>query len=172
MALTSETGWNDPGKNPPSLLDQMKLTLREDLHPQIEFYYHQQFRIYQEPYLIWDRDTWKRLLATCTLYRIEVGGEYGGDVMLENRPGGTKYIVDFSLLPPYQGKGIGKSVLAEVMRMGRRLTAMTREEVLHFFLKSGFVLRKTIRDYYFPGVHGYYIVFSRTLPGAGRRRPE
>jgi RimJ/RimL family protein N-acetyltransferase len=141
----------------------MKLRLREDLDPQVEFYYHQQFKIYQEPYLIWDRDTWERLLTTCTLYRIEVDGEYGGDVMLENRLKGTTYIIDFSLLPAYQGKGIGKSVLGEVMKMGRRLTAMTRKEVLHFFLKSGFVLKKTIRDYYYPGVEGYYIVFSRTL---------
>ena len=53
----------------------MEITLREDLDPDIEFYYHYQFKIYHEAYLIWDRDTWETVLTTCTVYRIEVHGK-------------------------------------------------------------------------------------------------
>jgi hypothetical protein len=37
---------------------------------------------------------------------------------------------------------------------------LTRREMLEFFLKSGFVLKKTIRNYYQAGVDGYYMTFS------------
>jgi len=138
----------------------MKIKLREDLDPDIDFYYHQQFKIYHEPYLIWDRDTWKTIITTCDVYHIEVNEKYNGDVMLEGRGKGTKYIVDFSILPEYQGKRIGKAVLEQVKKMGKKLTAITRKETLNFFLKSGFVLKRTIKNYYQPGVDGYYITFS------------
>ncbi|PIX22645.1 MAG: hypothetical protein COZ69_10590, partial [Deltaproteobacteria bacterium CG_4_8_14_3_um_filter_45_9] len=105
----------------------MEITLREDLDPDIDFYYHYQFKIYHEPYLIWDRDTWKTVLTTCTVYRIEVDGKYAGDVLLEGRGRGTKSIVDLSILPEYQGKGIGKAVLEQVKKMGIKLTAVTRK---------------------------------------------
>jgi ribosomal protein S18 acetylase RimI-like enzyme len=138
----------------------MKITLQEDLHPDIEFYYQNQFRIYHEPFLIWDRDIWETVLATCRVYRIEVDGEVAGDVLLEDEEKGTKSIVDFSLLPEYQGKGIGKAVLEQVKKMGARLTAVTRKETLAFFSKSGFVIKRRVKNYYAPGVDGYFIVFS------------
>jgi len=139
----------------------MKVTLREDTNPDPDFYYHLQFRIYYEPYLIWDRETWKTVLTTCDVYRVEIDGRYGGDVILEDRGKGTKYIVDFSVLPDYQGKGIGKSALEHIKKMTEGLTAVTRKEALRFFLKSGFVLRKTLKNYYHPGVDGYYITLGR-----------
>jgi hypothetical protein len=46
--------------------------------------------------------------------------------------------------------------------MGKALTAITRKETLNFFLKSGFVLKKMIRNYYDAGVDGYLIVFQGT----------
>jgi len=141
-----------------------EITLREDIDPGIDFYYHQQFKIYHEPYLIWDRDTWETIITTCDVYRIEVNEKYAGDVILEDRVKGTKYIVDFSVLPEYQGKGIGKRALEQVKKMGKKLTGITRKETLNFFLKSGFVLKKTIKNYYQPGVDGYYITFcGKTL---------
>ncbi len=139
----------------------MKVTLREDTRPDPDFYYQQQFAIYHEPYLIWDRETWEAVLTTCDVYRLEINGGYGGDIILEDRGKGTKYIVDFSVLPDCQGKGIGKSALEHVKKMTERLTAVTRKEPLPFFLKSGFVLKKTLKNYYQPGVEGYYIVFER-----------
>ena len=139
----------------------MKVTLREDIHPNAHFYYHQQFAIYHEPHLIWDRETWETVLATCDVYRIKIDGRCGGDIILEDIGKGVKYVVDFSILPNYQGKGIGKSALEQVKRMAEKLTAVTREETFHFFVKSGFVLRKILKDYYDPGVNGYYIVFER-----------
>ncbi len=139
----------------------MKVTLWEDTHPDPDFYYHQQFAIYHEPYLIWDRETWETILATCDVYRIEIDGICGGDVVLEDRGKGLKYVVDFSVLPDYQGKGIGKFALEQVKKMAEKLTAVTRKETLRFFVKSGFVLRKTLKNYYHSGVHGYYIVFER-----------
>jgi ribosomal protein S18 acetylase RimI-like enzyme len=139
------------------------MTLREDLHPDIDFYYDHQFKIYQELYLIWDRDTWETILATCTVYCIEVNGKYAGDVIWEDRGRGTKSIVDLSVLPEYQGKGIGKAVLEQAKEMGRKLTAVTRKETLNFFLKSGFVLTKTIKNYYHSGVDGYFITFSKPV---------
>jgi GNAT superfamily N-acetyltransferase len=141
----------------------MKAILREDTHPDPDFYYHLQFKIYHEPFLIWDRETWKAVLTACDVYRIEIDGRFGGDVVLENRGKGAKYIVDFSVLPDYQGKGIGRSALEQIKKMAEKLTAVTREETLHFFLKSGFILRKTVKNYYHPGVDGYYIVFERRL---------
>jgi len=141
----------------------MEITLREDLDPDIDFYYQYQFKIYHEPYLIWDRYTWKTVLATCTVYRIEVDGKYAGDVLLEGKGRGTKSIVDFSILPEYQGKGIGKDVLEQVKKMGIKLSAVTRKETLNFFLKSGFVLKKRMRNYYDPGVDGYSITFSNPV---------
>jgi GNAT superfamily N-acetyltransferase len=138
----------------------MKITLREDHNPDTDFYYHNQFKIYHEPYLIWDRDTWETIIITCDVYRIEVDEKYAGDVILEDREKGIKYIIDFSVLPEYQGKGIGKAVLEQVKKMGKKLTAITRKETLDFFLKSEFLLKKRIENYYQPGVEGYYITFS------------
>ena len=137
----------------------MEIMLRVDLDPDIDFYYQYQFKIYHEPYLIWDRHTWKTVLTTCTAYRIEVDGKYAGDVLLEGRRRASKSIVDLSILPEYQGKGIGKDVLEQVKKMGIKLTAVTRKETLNFFLKSGFVLKKRMRNYYDPGVDGYSITF-------------
>jgi GNAT superfamily N-acetyltransferase len=141
----------------------MKITLREDHNPDIDFYYHKQFEIYHEPYLIWDRETWEEIIISCNIYRIEVGGKYGGDVILEDRGWATKYIVDFSVLPEYQGKGIGRAALEKVKRVNQKLKAITRKETLGFFLKCGFVIKRTIRNYYQPGINGYYI----TLGGSG-----
>ena len=141
----------------------MKVTLRKDLDPDTDFYYNHQFKIYHEPYLIWDKYTWETVLTTCNVYRIEVNGRYAGDVILEDRGKGTKYIIDFSVLPEYQGKGIGKAVLEQVMMMSRKLTAVTRKETLDFFLKSGFDLKKTIKHYYHPGVDGYYIIWIKKV---------
>ena len=135
----------------------MNITLREDFDPETDFYYHYQFKIYHEPYLIWDRDVWDAILTSCAVHRIEVDGAYAGDIILEGRGRGTKYIVDFSILPEYQGKGIGKAVLKKMKKMGSTLTAVTRKETLNFFLKSEFLLRKTLKNYYRPGVDGYYI---------------
>jgi GNAT superfamily N-acetyltransferase len=139
----------------------MEITLREDLDPDPEFYFRHQFAIYHQPYLIWDRETWEMVLATCVVYRVEVDGNYAGDVILEGKFQGIQYIVNFNLLPEYQGKGIGKAVLEEVKAIAPKLTAVTREEKLPFFLKSGFALRRTIKDYYDSGVDGYFIVFRK-----------
>ncbi len=139
----------------------MQIALREDLDPDPEFYFHHQFAIYHEPYLIWDRETWEMVLATCAVYQVEADGNYAGDVILEGKAKGPQYIVDFSLLPGYQGKGIGKAVLEEVKKMARELTAVTRKEKLPFFLKCGFTLKRRIKDYYDSGVDGYFIVFSK-----------
>jgi len=138
----------------------MQITLREDLCPDAGFYYQTQFKIYHQPYLIWDQRTWEAILSTCALYRIEVDGNYAGDVILEDGGKGLKYIVDFSILPEYQGKGIGKAVLEKIKKMGTKLTAITRKETLNFFLKCGFVLKRRIRNYYSPGVDGYSLAFA------------
>jgi ribosomal protein S18 acetylase RimI-like enzyme len=137
----------------------MKIALIEDFNPDLDFYYHNQFTIYFEPYLIWDKETWESVLTVCTVYRIEVNGQYAGDVIFQGKMG-TKYIVDFGIFPEYQGKGIGKAVIEKVKNMGKKLTAVTRKETLGFFLKCGFVLKKTIKNYYAPFVDGYYIVFE------------
>lgn len=142
----------------------MRIILREDLNPDPDFYYHQQFNVYHDPYLIWDMETWEAVLTTGIVYRIEANGRYAGDVILEDRRKGRKYIVDFSILPEYQRKGIGKAV-EEVKKVGRRLTAVTRKETLGFFLNAGFELEKTMKNYYERGVDGHYIIFSRKNTG-------
>jgi ribosomal protein S18 acetylase RimI-like enzyme len=139
----------------------MDITLRKDINPEPEFYFQHQFAIYHEPYLIWDRNTWEMVLRICAVYQVEVDGNYAGDVILEWKPRGTWYIVDFSFLPEYQGKGIGKAVLEKVKGMAQKLTAVTRKEKLPFFLRSGFIVRRTIKDYYDSGVDGYFIVFGQ-----------
>jgi GNAT superfamily N-acetyltransferase len=137
----------------------MKIDLRQDTRPDLDFYYDRQFSIYDESFLIWDRETWEAVLSSCTVYRIEVDSKYAGDVILEKRGRGTQYIVDFSLLPEYQGKGIGKAILDELKKMAKRLTAVTRKETFPFFLKCGFVMSKRMRNYYAPGVDGYAITY-------------
>lgn len=139
----------------------MKVTLREDAHPDPDFYFRQQFEIYHEPYLIWDKETWETILTACDVYRLEIGGRYAGDIIIEDRGKGMKYIIDFSIMPGYQGIGIGKSALEHLKKIADKLTAVTRKETLHFFLKSGFVLKKTLKNYYDPGVDGYYIGFEK-----------
>ena len=139
----------------------MKIVLREEIDSDAGFYYRQQFKIYREPYLIWDKETWEAVLTTCTVYRIEIDGKWAGDIIWEDRGKGGKNIVDFSILPEYQGRGIGKAVLDQVKKTYKRLTAVTRKETLGFFLKCGFVLKRTIRNYYQPGVDGYAILFRR-----------
>ena len=130
----------------------MKITLRRDPDPKTEFYYHQQFKIYHEPYLIWDRETWEAVLTTCAVYQIDVNGVNAGDVILEEKGKGIFTIVDFGLLPEFQGKGVGRALLNEIMKIGKKLTAVTREETLPFFLKCGFVVKRRIRDYYDRGI--------------------
>jgi len=137
----------------------MELTLREDIQPDTEFHYRQQFKIYGQPYLIWDWDTWEEVLRVCTVYRIEMDGQCVGDIIWEARRKAVKYVVDFSILPEYQGRGIGKAVLEEVKKMGGGIAAITRKETLGFFLKSGFVVKRRIKNYYHPHVDGYYIFF-------------
>ena len=80
---------------------------------------------------------------------------------------GAKYIVDFSVLPDYQGMGVGRCAIEHIKKMTEKLTAVTRKEILPFFLKSGFVLRKALRNYYDPGVDGFYIIFERNLRKRG-----
>jgi hypothetical protein len=138
----------------------MEITFREDINPDPNFYYREQFKIYHEPYLIWDRETWEAAIAGCHVYRIEIDGRYGGDVLLEDRKKDIKYIVDFSILPEYQGRGIGKTILEQIKAVSEKLTAVTRKETLDFFLKSGFVLKRTVKNYYSAGVAGYDVAFQ------------
>jgi ribosomal protein S18 acetylase RimI-like enzyme len=140
-------------------LGAVKIELREDPNPDADFYYRNQFRIYHEPYLIWDRETWAEAIAASTVYRIEVDGVYAGNVFLEDEGRGTKYISDISVLPEFQARGIGKAALEKIKSMARRVTAVTRKETLGFFLRSGFALRRRLRDYYETGVDGYDLAF-------------
>ena len=148
----------------------MKITLRRDPDPKTEFYYHQQFKIYHEPYLIWDRETWEAVLTTCAVYQIDVNGVNAGDVILEEKGKGVFMIVDFGLLPEFQGKGVGRAVLNELMKIGKKLTAVTREETLPFFLKCGFVVKRRIRDYYDRGIEGYDVVWADRVGNEDRER--
>ena len=137
----------------------MKTVLEEDFAPDLDFYYQSQFKIYHDDYLIWDKETWEIVFITGTVYRIEVEREYAGDIIFQRKRYIT-HILDFSILPEYQGKGIGKAVLGRIKKMGKKVTAVTRKETLNFFLKSGFVLKKVIKNYYAHSVDGYYIIFE------------
>ena len=119
----------------------MKIALEEDFDPDLDFYYQSQFKIYHDSYLIWDKETWETVLSTGTVFRIEVDGKYAGDIIFQSKRN-TTYLLDFSIFPEYQGKGIGKAVLEPVKKLGKKLTAVTRKETLPFFLKSGFVLKE------------------------------
>jgi GNAT superfamily N-acetyltransferase len=138
----------------------MKISLQQDLHPDLDFYYEAQFRIYKAPYLIWDRAMWAEVLAGCAVWRIKVNGNYAGEIILDEKDRGRKDIVDFSILPEYQGKGVGRAVLEKIKTTARKISAVTRNETLGFFLKCGFLTAVRIRDYYDPGVDGYYIVWD------------
>ena len=139
----------------------MGIVLREDIRPDTRFYYREQFKVYHEPYLIWNWPTWETVLSSSTVYRIEIDGAYAGDVILEEKGRGTRYLVDFSLLPEYQGRGIGRNVLDQLKTTARKLTATTRKETLGFFLKTGFTLRKMLKDFYSDGVDGYDVIYMR-----------
>ncbi len=138
----------------------MKIALQKDLDPDVGFYYDLQFQIYKEPYLIWCKDMWEEVLAYCIVYIIRINGKCAGDVILDDKGSGRIDIVDFSLLPSYQRRGIGSAVMEQIKEMAKKISAVTRKETLDFFLKSGFLLTITIKDYYTPGVDGYYITFD------------
>ncbi len=148
----------------------MDITIRKDPDPDVEFYFRVQFEIYRESYLLWEREIWEAVTASCDVFRIEVGGKYGGDIILEDRGKGTEYIVDISILPEHQQRGIGTAVLRHFKARSRRLLAITREETLPFFLKSGFMLRRRIKSYYDRGVDGYYVEYSHPVSSAGKPR--
>ncbi len=135
----------------------MKIALRKDTLPEADFYYRRQFEIFDEPCLIWSRDRWSRTLLTSDVHRIEVDGVYAGHVVLEGRQRGKTYIADLSLLPAYRGRGIGREVLKELKERTGMLTAFTRKETLPFFVKQGFVLKRTMKDYFSAGVDRYYV---------------
>ena len=143
----------------------MKIVLREDTDPDVEEYYRLQFRVYHEPYLLWDRDFWEMVFSTCSVFRIEADGRYAGDIILQDRGKGAIYLVDFSLLPDYQGQRIGKAVIEQMKKIAGKLTAITRHETLPFFLRCGFGIKRTIRHYYHPGVDGYYITCGQDNQG-------
>ena len=147
-------------------MSHIEIVLREDARPDTRFYYREQFKIYHEPYLIWNWMTWETVLSSCTVYRVEVDGAYAGDVILEEKGRGGLYLVDFSLLPEYQAGGIGRKVIDQVKTMARKLTATTRKETLGFFLKTGFTLRKRLKNFYDDGIDGYDVVYvrARRLP--------
>ncbi len=138
----------------------MKVSLQRDPHPDVNFYYENQFEIYKEPYLIWDRAMWGEVLATCTVWRIKVNGQYAGDIIIDDQGNDRKDIVDFSILPQYQRRGVGKSVLEKIKKTAGKISAVTRNETLGFFLKCGFLPAVRIGDYYHPGVDGIYIVWD------------
>lgn len=148
----------------------MDIAIRTDPDPDVEFYYRTQFQIYEEPYLLWDREIWETVAASCEVYRIEVDGKYGGDIILEDRGKGGEYIVDFSILPEYQQRGVGTAVLKHFKNRNRRLLAVTRKETLPFFLKTGFTLRRRIKSYYDHEVDGYYVEYGRSSSPAGKPR--
>ncbi len=135
----------------------MEIVLRKEIHPDPDFYYRRQFEIFGEPFLIWSHDRWAATLLGADVYRIEVDGAYAGHMILESRRRGRTYLADLSLLPGYRRKGIGREVLKELKERTGRLTAFTRKETLPFFLEQGFVLKKTMKDYFSPGVDRYYV---------------
>lgn len=150
-------------------MKETEIVLRRDIHPDTRFYYRQQFKVYVEPYLLWNWNTWETILSSCTVYRIEVGGKYAGDVILEQKGRGTRYIVDFSLLPEFQGRGLGRSVMRQLKNSAKRLTAFTRKETLGFFLESGFVLKRKVKDFYDPGIEGYYLTLASQVRSSADR---
>jgi len=135
----------------------MEIALRKETHPDADFYYRCQFEIFDEPCLIWSRDRWAVTLSSADVYRIEVAGTHAGHVLLEDRGEGRTYIADLSLFPAFRGRGIGRGVLKELKERAVKLTAFTRKDTLPFFLKQGFVLRRTMKNYFSPGVDRYYV---------------
>lgn len=135
----------------------MEIELRKEIRPDADFYYRRQFEIFDEPCLIWSRDRWLKTLSRSDVHRIEVDGAYAGHVILEGRRRSRTYIADLSLLPAYRGKGIGREVLKQLEERTGKLSAFTRKETLPFFLKQGFVLRRTMKDYFAAGVDRYYV---------------
>ena len=135
----------------------MEIALRKEIHPDANFYYRRQFEIFDKPDLIWSRNRWASTLLRSDVHRIEVDGAYAGHIILESRPKGRRYVADLSLLPGYRGRGIGREVLKELKERTGKLTAFTRKETLPFFLKQGFVVRRTMKDYFSPGVDRYYV---------------
>jgi len=135
----------------------MEITLRRVNNPDPDFYYRHQFEVYHEPYLIWERETWVVTLARSDVYCIEVDGRYSGDAILEDRRKGKKYLADFNILPEFQGRGVGKTALERLKNTGDRLTAFTRRDTLGFFMNCGFIVRRTMTGYFFPGIDRYYV---------------
>ena len=63
----------------------MKISLPRDLDPDLDYYYSFQFRIYDEAYLLWDKDLWDMILSTGAAFRVLADGENVGDLILEEK---------------------------------------------------------------------------------------
>ena len=63
----------------------MKISLPRDLDPDLDYYYSFQFLIYDEAYLLWDKDLWDMILSTGAAFRVLADGENVGDLILEEK---------------------------------------------------------------------------------------
>jgi len=150
----------------------MRIILRKEVDPDPDFYCTRQFQIYREPSLIWSRRTWERIVTTCDVYRIEIDGQDAGEIILENRRNGITYVADFGLLPEYRAIGVGRAVLEKVRERSQKLSAFTRKETLGFFLKSGFIVKRTMKDYFSPGSNRYYLESAPRTSGFRHQTPD
>jgi len=89
------------------------------------------------------------VLTTCTVYRIEVDGNMP-EMSIRGQGRGTKSIVDLSILPEYQGKGIGKAVLEQSRRWYKTYSRHPKGNA-QFFLEIRVRSKEEDGNYYDPG---------------------
>ncbi|WP_042203786.1 GNAT family N-acetyltransferase [Paenibacillus camerounensis] len=137
----------------------------------------------------WNQDAVKELLALCMaaggeaaeqemnryftgdsgdLFGCFVNGELSGIIGLRLEGGHTAQIRHIAVKPGWQGKGIGRGMIAEVSRADgvEKLTAETDHETAGFYRNAGFAVTSLGEKY--PGVERFACVFSVKTPAQSR----
>lgn len=79
-------------------------------------------------------------------------------------------VQDVGVDPGHQGHGLGSRLMAEVMRKHKAVKLIadaTKQKLLQFYLRLGFVAESTVENYYEIGRDGVRMVWSR---GKRKRR--
>jgi len=100
--------------------------------------------------LPWSEEQWRRWLAGCETYLVELDGEPAGYFELRNE-GRTALIAIFGLLEEFRGRGVGGHALATAVERGFALAPAVRvttnsldsEHALDNYLARGFRITHT-----------------------------
>lgn len=104
-----------------------------------------------------------------TIYLIMNDGKVVGNVSYEKNPDGSVYLSGFAIDPEFQGKGIGRQVMNQIMEelaSAKKITLMTHPEntaAVKLYSSFGFVVRSRKENYFGDGEPRIEMVLAKKL---------